>query len=94
MLITENGIATTDEVLRSDFLRAHAAEIHAARARGLPVLGYLYWSLIDNFEWAFGMTQQFGLAAVSPVTRERTVRPAALLFDEIRHGERRAEPSR
>jgi beta-glucosidase len=75
LLITENGIATDDEDLRREYLVHHLAGVAQALDEGIPVAGYLYWSLMDNFEWAHGFAPHFGLAAVDRVTGERTLRP-------------------
>jgi beta-glucosidase len=50
---------------------------------GLPVQGYLYWSLLDNFEWNKGFAMHFGLVAVNPKTFERTPKPSAHLLGKI-----------
>ena len=76
-MITENGIATVDEDERTRFLLDHLASLGAAMQSGAPVIGYLYWSLIDNYEWAEGFAARFGLAAVDFATQERFPRPAA-----------------
>jgi beta-glucosidase len=80
ILITENGTTETDDTRRADFLRAHLYAIDRARARGVPVVGYLHWSLLDNFEWADGYTGHFGLYAVEGIgdpagTHRRVARP-------------------
>jgi beta-glucosidase len=77
LVITENGIATDDEHLREAFLVEHLGQLAIALADGVDVAGYLYWSLIDNFEWDHGMAPHFGLAAVDATTQERRPRPAA-----------------
>jgi beta-glucosidase len=77
LLITENGIATDDESLREAFLVEHVAQLALALAEGVDVTGYLYWSLMDNFEWDHGAAPHFGLAAVDETTQERRIRPAA-----------------
>ena len=51
LVVTENGIATCDEALRDRFVAEHLQSLDEARNDGLRVLGYFYWSLIDNFEW-------------------------------------------
>lgn len=76
LVITENGIATTDEALRSTFLLQHLAQLGRAVEEGIDVRGYLYWSLMDNFEWAAGTAPRFGLFAVDYASLERTPRPA------------------
>ncbi|HCR55867.1 TPA: hypothetical protein DIV49_02745 [Candidatus Saccharibacteria bacterium] len=54
-----------------------------AMKRGVPLHGYLHWSLLDNFEWAYGKWPRFGLVAVDQRTMERTIRPSALWFAKI-----------
>ncbi len=84
LLITENGIATTDESLRCEFLKLHLATLAQTIADDhIPVLGYLYWSLLDNFEWSEGFHARFGLAAVDESTLERIPRPCAELFARV-----------
>ncbi len=76
LLVTENGVATDDESVRSDFLRAHLESLGDALERGVNVIGYLYWSLIDNYEWNHGTAPRFGLIAVDYETQARAARPA------------------
>jgi beta-glucosidase len=83
LLITENGIATQDEALRSTFLHRHLVCLGEALERGAPVIGYLYWSLIDNFEWVEGNRARFGLAAVDYQTQQRSPRPCADLLAQV-----------
>jgi beta-glucosidase len=83
LMVTENGIATEDETLRRQFLRDHLAQVAEALAAGIDVRGYLWWSLIDNFEWALGKRPRFGLAAVDFATQERRPRPAAEDFERV-----------
>jgi len=83
LLITENGIATEDEELRTNFLRAHLRALAEALAAGVPVAGYCYWSLMDNFEWSLGMRPRFGLAATDFTSQRRSPRPAAAYFAEV-----------
>jgi len=66
VLVTENGFADARDVLRPRAIVEFAAALHAARAAGVDVLGYLHWSLLDNFEWADGWRGRFGLYAVDP----------------------------
>jgi len=75
LFVTENGIATDDESLRRDFLVKHLQSLADALDSGVDVIGYLYWSLIDNFEWALGTRPRFGLAAVDYDTQQRLPRP-------------------
>jgi beta-glucosidase len=83
LFVTENGIATNDETLRCDFLSQHLASLAATLKDGVQVIGYLYWSLIDNYEWALGMAPHFGLAAVDAVTQQRLPRPCSAYFADV-----------
>jgi beta-glucosidase len=83
LLITENGIATQDEELRTEFLRAHLRSLAEALAAGIPVAGYCYWTLMDNFEWSLGTGARFGLAATDFTTQRRSPRPAAAYFAAV-----------
>jgi len=83
LLVSENGLATRDEVLRSRFLVDHLRAVAEALRCGIPVFGYLWWSLIDNYEWAEGFAPRFGLFAVDYRTQKRHPRPAAHLFARI-----------
>ncbi|MBC7679535.1 MAG: family 1 glycosylhydrolase, partial [Pseudorhodobacter sp.] len=74
--VTENGgafpdVAGTPDDDRIAYLRAHVQAVQQVVAEGVPVLDYLAWSLLDNFEWAQGYTQTFGLVAVEPGTLRR-----------------------
>ncbi len=64
MVVTENGIATTDASKRSLYLRRHVWAVERAIADGANVAGYIHWSLLDNFEWAQGFSARFGLFSV------------------------------
>jgi beta-glucosidase len=64
LFVTENGVADARGDRRPDFLRAHLYAMDRARAEGVNVLGYLYWSLIDNFEWSHGYEGRFGLYTI------------------------------
>ena len=83
LLVTENGVATEDEAFRSQFLIQHLERLGQALANGVDVIGYLYWSLIDNFEWALGTNPRFGLAAVDFATQARLARPCVAAFSRV-----------
>jgi beta-glucosidase len=83
LMVTENGVATDDEALRRRYLLEHLAASAEALARGVHLVGYLYWSLIDNFEWAAGTAATFGLAAVDYRTQERRARPCVADFTRV-----------
>jgi beta-glucosidase len=78
VLITENGICTDNDDLRWDYIRQHLEQLHRALAEGIEIWGYIYWSLIDNFEWDKGFTPCFGLVGVDYRNFKRTVRESAV----------------
>lgn len=71
ILVTENGIATNDDSRREAFIQEATEGIRACAADGIPVKGYFYWSLLDNFEWQKGFAMNFGLIAVDRTTQTR-----------------------
>jgi beta-glucosidase len=83
VLVTENGIATSDDRRRTDFLREHALVLAHRRAAGTPIAGYFYWSLLDNFEWLEGFRPRFGLFEVDYATYARRRRPSADVFAQL-----------
>ncbi len=83
VIITENGICTPDDDLRWEYLYAHLKIIHRAVANGAPVAGYLYWSLMDNFEWDKGFAPRFGLIGIDYASLARTIRDSAVQFGKV-----------
>ncbi|MBW0115581.1 GH1 family beta-glucosidase [Pseudonocardia abyssalis] len=92
LLVTENGAAFPDVVGpdgrvadpdRREYLRTHIAAVHAAITAGAPVVGYCVWSLLDNFEWAWGYGKRFGIVHVDYATQERTVKDSALFYADV-----------
>ncbi|RLG79985.1 MAG: glycoside hydrolase family 1 protein [Thermoprotei archaeon] len=83
IIVTENGISDKADKLRPKYLVSHLYNTLKARNEGVPVKGYLHWSLIDNYEWAQGFRQRFGLVIVDFNTKKRYIRPSALVFREI-----------
>ena len=77
VIVTENGIGTDDDARRVEFIERALRGVEACLRDGVDVRGYLYWSLLDNFEWAFGYRPTFGLVAVDRATQDRTVKPSA-----------------
>lgn len=71
LIVTENGIATSDDRRRCEFIREAYASVMDAKEAGVSVKGYLHWSLLDNFEWQAGFVKTFGLIAVDRKTQER-----------------------
>ena len=82
-LVTENGLATTNDSQRAAYIPQAIAGVARALADGVPVLGYCYWSLLDNFEWIFGYRPRFGLVEVEPGTFKRTIKPSARVYGAI-----------
>lgn len=83
IIITENGLADAEDNRRAAFIRAHVGQISLALQRGIRVQGYLYWSLIDNFEWREGFAPRFGLIEVDYQTMKRTIRPSAYAYRDL-----------
>ena len=71
LIVTENGIATADDTRRVEFIRRALDGIQNCISDGIPVKGYCYWSLLDNFEWQKGYSMTFGLIAVDRTTQAR-----------------------
>ena len=93
VLITENGYAGLDHVMldgkvhdpqRQDFLHRYLLQVKRAVDEGIPVLGYQYWSIMDNFEWAAGYDPRFGLVYVDYHNNcERTIKDSALWYRDV-----------
>ena len=83
ILVTENGIGTADDTERIEYVERALAGVQACLADGIEVIGYTYWSALDNFEWAFGYRPTFGLIAVDRTTQVRTPKPSASWLGQI-----------
>ena len=83
VLIAENGTCEEDDTYRLQFIKTHLEQLERAIGGGVPVIGYLYWSLLDNFEWHHGFGPRFGLIEVDYSNFKRTPRPSARQFGEI-----------
>jgi len=90
--VTENGSAwvdrvaadgSIDDVERAGYLNTHIEATAAACRRGAPVAGYFAWSLLDNFEWAYGYDKRFGLVGVDFGTQRRTIKTSGRRFAAI-----------
>lgn len=82
--ITENGVADRTDVFRPPYLVEHLKAIHQATEEGVEVLGYIHWTLSDNWEWADGYCPRFGLVAVDRLNDfYRIKRPSFNLFKTI-----------
>ena len=90
--ITENGASFLDgpdaagrvaDERRLAYLRDHFAAAHRAMHNGVPLAGYFVWSLLDNFEWAAGYTQRFGIVWVDYETQQRLAKDSALWYRQV-----------
>jgi beta-glucosidase len=77
VFVTENGFESPNDAARIQYIDAALAGLHEAVAKGVPVMGYLHWSLLDNFEWTQGYKPKYGLVAVDRATFKRTPKPSA-----------------
>ena len=82
LLVTENGIATDDDSRRAVFINTALSGVKACIDDGIPVKGYMYWSLLDNFEWQKGYSMTFGLIAVDRSTQQRSPKPSLTLLGQ------------
>jgi len=91
VFISENGAAYEDVVTatgihdqnRIDYIDAHIQAVKAAMAKGVPVTGYFAWSLLDNFEWAWGYSRRFGLTYVDYATQKRTPKDSYAWYKQM-----------
>jgi len=90
--VTENGVASMDWVgtdgsvsdgARIDFLRQHLGELSRAVAEGVDVRGYFHWTIMDNFEWAEGYQQRFGLIYVDYQSQKRVLKESAHWYGSL-----------
>ncbi|GAA2677237.1 family 1 glycosylhydrolase [Actinoplanes palleronii] len=85
VFVTEHGLATDDDTARVAFLEPSITGLRDAIDDGVPVLGYLHWTLLDNFEWVFGYDIKLGLVEVDRATFARTPKPSAAEYARIVH---------
>lgn len=90
--ITENGAAFADQVNekgeiednnRLEFLKQHFLQAHQALQEEVPLKGYMVWSLMDNFEWAFGYTKRFGIVYVDYPTQKRIIKKSGHWYSQV-----------
>jgi beta-glucosidase len=82
IMVTENGIATASDDERIEFIDGALRGLHAAIGDGIEVLGYLHWSLLDNYEWGT-YKPTFGLVAIDRSTFARTIKPSAYWYGKV-----------
>lgn len=83
LFVSEAGLADADDSDRAEYITKQVVAMHQAIADGVDVRGHMYWSLLDNYEWALGFDKRFGLIQVDFATQERTIRPSAYVYKEI-----------
>ena len=92
VIISENGLSTSDyispdgkihDTLRIDFTNAYLNELGKSIQDGADIRGYFHWSILDNFEWARGYTERFGLVHVDYETQKRTPKDSAYWFRDV-----------
>ncbi|MBM2615937.1 glycoside hydrolase family 1 protein [Actinoplanes sp. LDG1-06] len=83
ILVTEHGMATDDDTRRAAYIEPSLAGLLDAIDDGVPVLGYLHWTLMDNFEWVFGYGTRLGLHSVDRTTFARTPKPSAAVYSAV-----------
>ena len=103
LAITENGIPTNDildghtvdDRERVEFLQSHITAAHQAIQAGVKLRSYYVWSLLDNFEWAAGYSQRWGMVYVDFQTQQRTPKRSALWYHDVirEHGLKLVDPS-
>lgn len=83
LIVTENGVATADDSRRQEYIKEATAGLQACITDGIPLKGYLHWSLMDNFEWQKGFSMQFGLIAVDRNNMKRTPKESLSLLGSM-----------
>jgi beta-glucosidase len=92
LVITENGAAYADEPdpagevhdpERVRYLHEHLTAAHEALRDGVDLRGYFAWSLLDNFEWAYGYSKRFGIVHVDYTTQRRTLKDSAYWYRDV-----------
>ncbi|MBI5029915.1 MAG: beta-glucosidase [Chloroflexi bacterium] len=92
IFITENGASyadapdaqgVIDDTRRIDYLRGHLTAAHRAIQAGVPLAGYFYWSLMDNFEWAYGYSERFGIVWIDYATQQRILKASARWYADV-----------
>lgn len=101
-MVTENGAAYPDvispdghihDVERTEYIRRHLTAVRDAIDAGADVRGYLLWSLLDNFEWAWGYERRFGIIHVDYPTQRRTTKDSAHFYANVINANTQSQPS-
>jgi beta-glucosidase len=83
LFVSESGIADARDIYRGDYIKRQVKAMQRAMERGADVRGHMYWSLLDNYEWALGFEKRFGLVEIDYKTLKRKIRPSAYIYKEI-----------
>lgn len=83
LFVSEGGLADASDVNRAEYITKQIEGVWRAIEAGVDVRGHLYWSLLDNYEWALGFEKRFGLIEVDYSTLERKIRPSAFVYKQI-----------
>lgn len=86
LIVTENGIATSDDAERCEFIRRAMRSVEECLKKNVPVKGYIHWSLMDNFEWQKGFSMHFGLIAVDRTDMSRHPKESLKLLGSYQQG--------
>ena len=83
IFVSEGGIADAHDTGRAEYITKQVEGTWRAIQAGADVRGHMYWSLLDNYEWALGFEKRFGLVEINYETQERTIRPSAYVYKKI-----------
>ncbi len=83
LFVSEGGIADAADSGRAEYITRQVIGVWRAIEAGADVRGHMYWSLLDNYEWALGFAKRFGLVAIDYETQQRTIRPSAYVYKKI-----------
>ncbi len=81
--VSEAGVADAADKIRADYISRLVRGVQKAMGEGADVRGFMYWSLLDNYEWAAGFEKRFGLVEIDYATLERKIRPSAYVYKKI-----------
>lgn len=84
IIVTENGISTNNDKERVEFIERALLGVYKCIEEGINVIGYMHWSLLDNFEWQLGYKQKFGLIAVDRTTQIRYPKQSLAVLGDIK----------
>jgi beta-glucosidase len=83
LYVSEAGLADERDIHRASYIQEQVRATWRALQRGVDVRAHMYWSLLDNYEWALGFEKRFGLVAIDFKTQKRTIRPSAYIYQRI-----------